>query len=123
MFKPQYNICKYAGSTLGRKHSQKTIAKLKAVVLTEEQRAKHKLGIKNQDPIHRINRIERLRRVHADPYLQALLLARLIKFNATLKLINSIKVEVIDTLNNKTSEYPSLTEAAKKNRVFSKFYQ
>ena len=72
------------------------------------------MGIKNQDPIHRINRIERLRRIHADPYLQALLLARLIKFNATLKLINSIKVEVIDTLNNKTSKYPSLTEAAQK---------
>jgi group I intron endonuclease len=112
LLNPEYNICKYAGSTLGKKHSKETIDILKAIIPTEEQRAKHKLAIRNQDPIHRIKRIERLRLIHADPEQKARLLIRVRKFNAYLKQLNSKKVEIVDTLNNKTTEYSSITEAA-----------
>lgn len=112
LLNPEYNICKYAGSTLGKKHYKETIDKLKAIVPTEEQRAKHRLAIRNQDPIHRIKRIERLRLIHADPEQKARLLLRLIKFNDYLKQLNSKKIEIVDILNNKTTEYSSITEAA-----------
>jgi group I intron endonuclease len=40
LLKPEYNILKTAGSSLGFKHSDETIAKIRAYTLTSEQKAK-----------------------------------------------------------------------------------
>lgn len=42
--KPEYNIVKVAGSTLGYKHSPESIAKMRAIVLSADVRARKALA-------------------------------------------------------------------------------
>lgn len=42
--KPEYNIVKVAGSTLGYKHSPESIAKMRAIVLSADDRARKALS-------------------------------------------------------------------------------
>lgn len=44
LLKPEYNILKIAGTTLGRKHSLETIAKIKKYERSSEALAKLKLA-------------------------------------------------------------------------------
>lgn len=62
LLQPEYNILKYAGSSLGRKHTEDTIAKLKALSLTSEQKAKRleHLKILNANPEFKAKRLEQL---------------------------------------------------------------
>jgi hypothetical protein len=45
-FKPEYNICKTAGSSLGRKHSLETLEKLKGRIHSPETILKIKIAMK-----------------------------------------------------------------------------
>lgn len=113
LLNPEYNILKSAGSTLGFKHSKETIAKLKSRVITAEHISKLKLAKKNENPEYRLKRIERLKLLQTNSEFKARLVLRLRKLNGYLKLLNSKKIEIVDTLNNnKITEYSSITEAA-----------
>ena len=89
-FQPEYNILKIAGSTLGRKHSEETIAKMKNRIWTEEQKIKNikRLNLLNASEKH----LEHLK-------------------NLTAK--QSHSVLVLDTLTNEKTIYPSISSAAK----------
>ena len=93
LLKPEYNILTVAGSCLGYKHSEETKVKMKTRNTrnwTEEQKAKW---------------LEDLKRLHASEAHK--------EHMKKLAEMRSIKVEIIDTLNNETSVYPSIQEAAK----------
>ena len=77
--KPQYNILKTAGSLLGYKHSERTIAKLKAHILTEAQKVKHLEGIKklNSNKDHKNKLLEQLKRINESYELKAKRIERL----------------------------------------------
>lgn len=47
LFKPQYNIVETAGSTLGYKHTQESLEKMRDFILSDEVRDKKALSIKN----------------------------------------------------------------------------
>jgi group I intron endonuclease len=116
LLKPEYNILKKAGSSLGFKHSPETIAKL----WTPEFKARH---------LERLNRLhasaehkEHLNHLHSSPDEQAKRLAALKVHNSSqeardllshLHSIQSHQVSVFDSKNNETSVYPSIREAAK----------
>lgn len=89
-FKPDYNLLKKAGSSFGFKHSEETKAKFRARRYTDEQKAERlkKLKIHNENPEQK----ERLNRIHA---------------------IQSKKLQVFNNLNNETTVYSSISEAAK----------
>lgn len=55
LLKPEYNILKTAGSSLGFKHSEETIAKLKALTFSPEHKAKL------WTPEHKANHLEQLK--------------------------------------------------------------
>jgi group I intron endonuclease len=104
LLKPQYNILQKAGSLLGFKHSKETIAKIKN--LTPEKQAKR---LEHADARHdslvprlRVPRI--LKRLHSSPEHKEHL--------NRLNLLQSKKVEVLDSQNNETTIYSSLSEAA-----------
>jgi group I intron endonuclease len=95
---PEYNILKQAGSSLGFKHSEETIAKfkarqpspetltkMKAYTLTADQKAKHLDGIKklNFNKDHKNKLLEQLKRIKASPEFQAKRLKRLQIYNSS----------------------------------------
>lgn len=53
--KPSYNIVETAGSTLGYKHTQESLAKMRDFVLSEEIRAKKALATANATASRRIS--------------------------------------------------------------------
>jgi group I intron endonuclease len=131
LLNPTYNILKVAGSTLGRKHSPDTIAKLKARIWTAEQIAKRTEHLKklhaskeHQEQLKRLNsskeQKERLKRRNSSKEHQE----HLKRLHASLALSlkgrrrpegagrPSIPVEVFDTENNVTTVFPSISEAA-----------
>ena len=93
LLKPEYNILKTAGSSLGYKHTKETLAKLKARVLTQEQ-----LALAKENLIKGSNSVEQ--RLAARE--------RMIALNEK----KGFKVEVTDQRTNTTTTYPSLRKAA-----------
>lgn len=88
LLKPNYNILPNAGSRLGHKHSEETIAKFKGRKLSEETKAKLKIRSSDQQEHIKI----------------------LNKKKAQI-------VEIFDTLKNVTTVYPSLREAEREMKV------
>lgn len=118
LLKSEYNILTTAGSSLGYKHSPETIAKFKARKHSQETKAK--IGEKTKTA----ERIEQLKRLHADPEYQRKRLEQLKRLNsspeqgvAVLLLKNAQlsaqKVEVFDTFTKITTVYSSISEAAR----------
>jgi group I intron endonuclease len=93
LLKPDYNILKIAGSSLGFKHSEETIAKLKGRILSEEHKSKVS---------------EHLRTLHFSKEHQEFLKEHLKNLNAS----KAYKIVVFDTLENKTIVQPSIVAAA-----------
>lgn len=88
LLEPNYNILKKAGSSLGYKHTETTLAKLSSFVFTEEHRAKLRAA-----RAHRITRDEtRVKMVTAK---------------------GSGAVVVTDLETNQTVEYISMSETAR----------
>lgn len=103
LLKPEYNILKKAGSLLGFKHSEKTLLKFKARILTLEQRVKQ---------------LEALKIVHSDKDYQAKRLEAIMNYNNSDKKQEDLKrfshsVVVLDTLTNVKTTYTSKAKAAK----------
>jgi len=59
LLKPDYNVLKTAGSSLGYKHSEDTLAKLKARVFSPEHKSKL------WTPEHRANHLEALKIINS----------------------------------------------------------
>ena len=103
LLKPEYNILKKAGSLAGFKHSEKTLVKLRARVLTLEQR---------------VRQIEALKIVHENIEYQAKRLEAIMRYNTSEKIKEVIKrlshsVVVTNTLTNIKYVYSSKAEAAR----------
>ena len=129
LLKPEYNILKNAGSSLGRKHSEETKARLKGRTLTAEHIAKLKAKTLTTEHIAKIKawslspeNKEHLKILNANPEQKAKRLEQLKILNSSkehhehlirLRTIQSQRVQVFDTLNNETTVYPSIREAAK----------
>ncbi len=95
LLKPAYNILKNAGSRLGSKHTEETIAKMKSRVWTDEQKAK----LSDPPPSGG------LKKLHSSEDHRE----RISKFIES----RSQRVEVLDTLTNQIIVYPSIREAAR----------
>lgn len=93
LLKPEYNLLKTAGSSLGYKHTEETIAKFKAKKFTPDQLAKLRAHLTqlNQSENQRLGARERM-----------------LKINAA----KGIKVEVTDLITNETIVYDSLRKTA-----------
>jgi group I intron endonuclease len=98
LLKPEYNILKFAGSSLGVKHSKKTIEKIRAGALNRSEEAL----AKNLEHLKILNASQK----HKD------LLAKL---NSSLEHIakTAKPVCVINIVSGESLEYRSLTQAAK----------
>lgn len=100
---PEYNILKIAGSLAGFKHSENTLAKMKARVLTLEQKVRH---------------LEAMKKVHGDEEFKANRLEDIMRYNTSEKRKQDMErlshaVEVTNTLTNIKNVYPSKAEAAR----------
>jgi group I intron endonuclease len=97
LLKPEYNILKVAGSSLGVKRSIETIAKIRAGALSRSEEALSK----NREHLKRLNASQK----HKD---------HLAKLNASLEHISKTAkpVCVINTDNGESIEYRSITQAA-----------
>ena len=93
LLKPEYNILKIAGSRLGYKHSLDTLAKFKNRSYTLEHRAKLLEHLKSHNSTE--EQREKSRK-------------RILEYNKS----KGQRVEVFDTLNNKTTFYSSIRVAA-----------
>lgn len=93
--KPEYNLLKVAGSSLGYIHTENTLAKMKERRLnwTEEQKAKILSHLKNHNTS--ADQREKSRQ-------------RMIEYNKS----KGISVEILDTKTNEVSSYSSLRQAA-----------
>jgi group I intron endonuclease len=122
LLKPEYNVLKIAGSSLGYKHSENTLAKLKARVFSSEHKSKL------WTPEHRANHLEALeilnsseeQKKRASERMKILNLNQREKTIERLLELNKLKghrVEVLDTLTNETSVYSSIREAARSMSV------
>lgn len=131
LLKPEYNILQKAGSLLGFKHSQDTKANLSALgkgrKLSEEHKAilsalakgkKHSEEQKQKmsvawTPERLAELLERLKSLEHQEHLKRLNLSQ--KGRARPKGAGSLSVpiEVLDTDNNETTVYPSISEAAR----------
>lgn len=139
--KPEYNILKTAGSSLGFKHSDETKKQMRAKALTSERL--EQLNHLNANTEFQAKRLERLNRIHQNPEIQAKRLAALKISNSSpehqakrlenlnrlhqnpeyqaqrlehlnhLHSIQSHQVFVLDTLTNETIVYSSINEAAR----------
>ena len=102
MLKPEYIILKTAGSLAGFKHSERTLVKLRARVLTLEQR---------------VRQIEALNIVHDNKEYQAKRYEAIMRYIVSEKRKEYMKrlsqpVEVTNTLTNK-DVYSSIAEAGR----------
>jgi group I intron endonuclease len=116
LLKSEYNILITAGSSLGYRHSPETIAKFKARKHSPETKAQIR------EKTQTAERIEQLKRLHADPEYQRKRLEQLKRLNLSpehkellLKnaQLSAKKVEVFDTLTKITTVYSSMSEAAR----------
>ena len=89
LLKPKYNILKTAGSSLGFKHSDEAIAKIRTYTLTSEQKAKQ---------------LEHLKKLHSSEDHRE----RISKFIE----LRSQRVEVLNTITDQKTVYSSIREAA-----------
>jgi group I intron endonuclease len=94
IFKPEYNILKMTGSSLGYTHTEETLAKFKARSLTPEQKANSLVHLKlhNSSPEQR----EKYRK-------------RILEYNNS----KGQRVELLDTISNETTLYTTIRQAAK----------
>jgi len=139
LLKPEYNILKNAGSSLGFKHSEesKIFEHLKHLNADPEYKAKQQEHLKrlnsskeqqehlkrlHADPEYKAKRLVQLKRLNADPEHKAKRLAQLKVLNSSkeqqehlkrLALSLSFPIEVFDTENNETTIYPSIRLAAR----------
>jgi group I intron endonuclease len=93
LLKPEYNILPTAGSLLGFKHSEETIAKLSSL-------GKAKIWT----PEHKAKRLEHLKRLNSSHKGRA---------RPEGAGVPSIGIEVFDIENNETTVYPSIRDAAR----------
>lgn len=117
LFKPEYNILRTAGNSLGFKHSDETKAKEKA--LTSE-RLEH-LNRLHSDPEFKAKRLEHLKVLNSSKQQ----LEHLKRLHSNLAIIlkgcakpegsgrPSVSIEVLDSLTNETTVYSSMGEAAR----------
>jgi group I intron endonuclease len=97
LLKPEYNILKVAGSSLGHKHTEESRAQMSATHLSRTWSEEHKAKL-----------IENITKLNSNPEQQAKSRERIIRYNLT----KSIKVEVLDLETNLTSTYDSIRKAA-----------
>jgi group I intron endonuclease len=93
LLNPEYNISRVAGSSLGRRHTPETLAKLKGYKLSPERLAKLREGAF---------------KFNSNDEVKAKARARMLILNEKKR----IKVEVLDTENRETKNYNSICEAA-----------
>jgi group I intron endonuclease len=91
--KPEYNILKIAGSSLGYTHTEETLAKFKARSLTPEQKA---------------NNLEHLKIHNSSTEQREKSRERLLEYNKSKGQV----VEVLDTISNETTLYSTILQAA-----------
>lgn len=101
LLKPEYNILQVAGSTLGYKHREETLAKFRDRTLTEEQKAKL---------------LDHLARHNSSEEQRAKSRERMLKINGT----KGIQVEVTDIETKVTSIHGSIRKAAEALNTDSK---
>jgi group I intron endonuclease len=100
LLKPEYNILQIAGSSLGYKHTEKTLAKFKVRKLTPEQKAR----LKEHLASHNASKEQKERsRKH------------ILEINK----LKGISVEVFDMKTEETSVYPSIVKLLKLSVVFT----
>ena len=95
LMKPEYNILKVAGSSLGYKHTEENMNKFRARKLSAEQIAKNR---------------ERIREYNAREETKVKARARMLEINKK----KGIGVEVINTETKEVMLYSSIREAARK---------
>jgi len=93
LLSPEYNLLLVAGSSLGKKHSEATIAKIRDYKFTLKQLAKLK---------------EHLIKHNASDEQRAKARARMLKINEN----KGIGIEVLDTVTKETTMYSSIRKAA-----------
>ena len=93
ILKPEYNILKIAGSSLGYTHTEETLAKFKARSFTPEQKT---------------NNLEHLKIHNSSPEQREKSRERLLEYNKS----KGQRVEVLDTISNETTLYFSIRQAA-----------
>lgn len=99
--KPEYNILKIAGSSLGFKYSEETKAKMKVRSKKQQENLKNL----QLDPEYRAKNLEHLKRLHSSPeHLEHL---------KRIHSIQSHQVSVLDTLTDQVTVYPSISAAAR----------
>jgi group I intron endonuclease len=117
LLNPDYNILKIAGSSLGYKHSPETKAKMKDRIWSEEHKAEHLERLKrlHVNPEHRAKRLEQLNHLNSSPEHEEQLnrLHLSMKGRARPEGKPSVSIEVFDTLTDKITIYPSISEAAR----------
>jgi len=115
LLQPPYNILKKAGSLLGFRHSEETIAKFKTRFLNAEQKAKHleQLKIFNSSS----EQIKHLKKLHSSKehieHLKRLNLSQRGRARPEGAGVPSVMLEVFDTETNVTTVYPSINEATR----------
>ena len=84
LLKPEYNILKFAGSSLGFKHSLEAKAKIRAKALTSERLEQflERLNRLNANSEFKAKRLEGLKRLHSRPEYQAKRLGHLKRLHA-----------------------------------------
>ena len=116
LIQPEYNILKKAGSLLDFKHSEETKAKFK---IRSSKQSEHLKNL-HANPEYQANRLKQLKKLHQNPEYKAKRLEQLKRLNLSQRGrtrpegagISSVSIEVIDTLTNQTTVYPSISEAA-----------
>jgi group I intron endonuclease len=96
---PEYNILKKAGSSLGYRHSEETLEKLKAFAVSSDNLVRLKIFNASLAQKERI-------RIHTSSEEHKEHLKRI-------QLFNSQSVIVLDTFTNETTVLPSIREAAR----------
>jgi group I intron endonuclease len=106
---PEYNILKIAGSSLGFKHSEKTLEFFKTYRVVEEETKKNL----SQAATGRVLSEEvkdKISKAHIGKVLSEETKTKISKART---LVSGVPVKVIDTLSDKVTEYENITEASK----------
>nr|QBM09682.1 hypothetical protein [Dactylella sp.] len=107
MLNPEYNILKWAGSSLGYTHNEKSIVKMRDRKCTEETRSKisiARLGKSLSEETRLKMALAKKGKIHKDETI--------IKFKIAAA-SRAQKISVFDVVNNKKIEYDSIATAAK----------
>jgi group I intron endonuclease len=134
LIKPEYNILKTAGSSLGFKHTLETKAKIreKSLISTynSSEQAKYHLRGLNTNPEYKAKRLSAIQAYQSSEQAQNQLKRlnssseqkeRLKRLHLSMKGrpktegsgLPSVSLEVFDTLTDKIAVYPSINEAAR----------